>query len=111
MENMDNLDDFNEAVRTPGGELDDRLLEEEYLAAEKGKMNILQVAFSFVFSEHLVLHQSYEGNRWYRISCNSICILESLVILPILSLGWYLSWDHFVCSHLRYDDFCNVPAS
>lgn len=32
-----------EQVRTPGGELDSRLLEEEYLEAEKGKMNTLQV--------------------------------------------------------------------
>ena len=32
-----------EKVRTPGGELDSRLLEEEYLEAEKGKMNTIQV--------------------------------------------------------------------
>ncbi|KAK8797892.1 hypothetical protein WA171_005421 [Blastocystis sp. BT1] len=31
-----------EKVRTPGGELDNRLLEEEYLESEKGKMNTIQ---------------------------------------------------------------------
>lgn len=36
-------DDMMESVRTPGGELDSKRLEDEYLEAEKGKMNTLQV--------------------------------------------------------------------
>ena len=36
-------DDMVESVRTPGGELDSKRLEDEYLEAEKGKMNTLQV--------------------------------------------------------------------
>lgn len=39
-----NIDVMTEKARTPGGEIDDRMLEEEYLAAEKGKMNTLQVS-------------------------------------------------------------------
>ena len=42
--NRETTDDITEIVRTPGGALDDRLLEEEYLQAEKGKMNTLSVS-------------------------------------------------------------------
>ena len=42
-------DDMVETVMTPGGELDSRRLEEEYLEAEKGKMNTLQVLNTGLF--------------------------------------------------------------
>ena len=74
-----------EKVRTPGGELDNRLLEEEYLEAEKGKMNTLQVwiegppyAISFVWTlwrvllvqDHLLflmLSQKYVYSSWIHL--------------------------------------------
>lgn len=40
---VDSFDTTEQTMRTPGGALDDRLLEEEYLKAEKGKMNTLAV--------------------------------------------------------------------
>lgn len=40
---VDSFDVTEQTMRTPGGALDDRLLEEEYLKAEKGKMNTLAV--------------------------------------------------------------------
>ena len=40
---IDSFDVTEQTMRTPGGALDDRLLEEEYLKAEKGKMNTLSV--------------------------------------------------------------------
>ena len=42
-------DDMVETVMTPGGELDSRRLEEEYLEAEKDKMNTLQVLNTGLF--------------------------------------------------------------
>lgn len=36
-------DDMVASVQTPGGELDSRRLADEYLEAEKGKMNTMQV--------------------------------------------------------------------
>ena len=37
-------DEIADEAITPGGELDNQLLEDEYLNSEKGKMNTLQVA-------------------------------------------------------------------
>lgn len=74
-----------EKVRTPGGELDNRLLEEEYLESEKGKMNTIQVrvkgtlyAISFVWTlwrvlqvqDHLLFHmlsQKYIYSSWIHL--------------------------------------------
>ena len=39
----DSFEATEQTMRTPGGALDDLLLEEEYLKAEKGKMNTLAV--------------------------------------------------------------------
>lgn len=44
-----NIDVMADNARTPGGEIDDRMLEQEYLDAEKGKMNTLQVIGCFHF--------------------------------------------------------------
>lgn len=43
------IDTMADNARTPGGEMDDRMLEQEYLDAEKGKMNTLQVIGFFHF--------------------------------------------------------------
>lgn len=40
-----NVDIISDNARTPGGEIDDRALEQEYLEAEKGKMNTIQVTW------------------------------------------------------------------
>ena len=40
-----NVDVMADNARTPGGEIDDRMLEQEYLEAEKGKMNTIQVCW------------------------------------------------------------------
>ncbi len=40
---MTKYDDNADEAITPGGELDNQLLEDEYLNSEKGKMNTLQV--------------------------------------------------------------------
>ena len=40
---MTKYDDIADGAITPGGELDNQLLEDEYLKSEKGKMNTLQV--------------------------------------------------------------------
>ena len=42
------IDISSDLERTPGGEIDERKLEQEYLDAEKGKMNTIQV-FVFVW--------------------------------------------------------------
>ena len=74
-----------EKVRTPGGELDNRLLEEVYLESEKGKMNTIQgwgigtlYAISCVWTlcrglqvqDHLLFHmlsQKYINSSWIHL--------------------------------------------
>lgn len=49
MDKNDYDDDAVGTLMTPGGELDSRRLEEEYLEAEKDKMNTLQVLNTGLF--------------------------------------------------------------
>lgn len=75
--NRETTEDITEIVRTPGGALDDRLLEEEYLQAEKGKMNTLSVSQMVVILA-VVLYQPHERYCRYRIACCPLCFFKSV---------------------------------
>ena len=71
-------DDMVETVMTPGGELDSRRLEEEYLEAEKGKMNTLQ------FCVNLMKGIAGTGSLAIPDAFSKVGIIPSIVLFSIV---------------------------
>lgn len=105
----DSFEATEQTMRTPGGALDDRLLEEEYLKAEKGKMNTLAV---FIVSgvQVVVLPKSYERYCRYWIFICSLCIFKSMCFTLCTNVGWYYPWNLLIRSGLLYDGSCNLST-
>lgn len=105
----DSFEATEQTMRTPGGALDDRLLEEEYLKAEKGKMNTLAV-FIVSWVQVVVLPESYERYCRYWIFICSLRICKSMRFVVCINVGWHYTWNLLIRSGLLYDGPCNLST-